>query len=273
MSKRTNHFLNRQITWVMLLLLCLLLSGCSQDIIPDLPSKSTTSVETKDTSDDSEEIQKTVIKETSDSFVGEDQQEEVISSNLETKETEIPQMQTNNKKESLPMNSAEITVSIADSVQEEEPSVMLATEKDCKSVAEQTVHYLNEYRKEHGVNPATVRNDYIPYAEYRSRQLVSHFAHDTKDEREAATAVKAGTYIDPSIYGMDGEPYYSAGVREAIAMAGVAGTVDEVASHLATMIRNSPDHWVYVGGSEYTGIAVGVTYDSGLWYADVAMKN
>lgn len=255
---------------IITLFLAVILSGCTHNTIPDIPVKDPTTAEAIITADDSGDVQKTEIKETQDPFVSENPPKEEIPLTSETQEADA--LQTNEQKDLLPMNSAEITVSIADSVQEEEPSVMLATEKDCKSIAEQTVHYLNEYRKEHGVNPATVRNDYIPYAEYRSRQLVSHFAHDTKDEREAATAVKVGTYIDPSIFGMDGEPYYSAGVREAIAMAGVAGTVDEVASHLATMIRNSPDHWVYVGGSEYTGIAVGVTYDSGLWYVNVAMK-
>ena len=110
-----------------------------------------------------------------------------------------------------------------------------------------------------------------PYAEYRSRQLIRNFAHDTNDERAAATALQYGEYVDPSAYGGSGEPYYRANAGEAIAKAGYVGTVDEVAYRLATLVRNSAEHWCYIGSAEYGYIAVGVTYESGMWYCDIAV--
>lgn len=67
------------------------------------------------------------------------------------------------------------------------------------------------------------------------------------------------------------EVYYTACAGEAIAKAGYAGTVDYVASSLARLIRNSPDHWSYIGSGEYRYIGVGITYERGMWYCDVAL--
>lgn len=142
-----------------------------------------------------------------------------------------------------------------------------ATKSDCKAVADRIVEYINSYRS----TPATKLSGMTAYAEYRSRQLVSNFAHDTNDERAAATALRYGVYVDTALYGMDGEPYFEAPVREAIAKAGYAGTVDEVAEKLALLVKNSSGHWAYVGSSDYPYIAVGVTYESGMWYCDIAM--
>ena len=58
---------------------------------------------------------------------------------------------------------------------------------------------------------------------------------------------------------------------EAIAMAGYVGSVDEVAYKLATLVRNCGEHWCYIGSAEYGYIAVGVTYESGMWYCDIAV--
>ena len=59
--------------------------------------------------------------------------------------------------------------------------------------------------------------------------------------------------------------------REAIAKAGYVVTVDSVAKQLANLVKNSSGHWAYVGSDEYPYIAVGVTYESGMWYCDIAM--
>ena len=67
------------------------------------------------------------------------------------------------------------------------------------------------------------------------------------------------------------EPYYRANANEAIAKAGYVGTVDEVAYKLATLVKNSAEHWCYIGSAEYGYIAVGVTYESGMWYCDIAV--
>lgn len=147
------------------------------------------------------------------------------------------------------------------------PSAPNATAEDVKAVANKVLEYINSYR----ATPATRLEGLTTYAEYRSRQLVSNFSHSTSDERIAATALQYGTYIDPPLYGMTGAPYYESGAREAIAKGGYVGSVDEVAKWLANLVKNSAGHWAYVGSSEYPYIAVGITYDSDMWYCDIAM--
>lgn len=145
-----------------------------------------------------------------------------------------------------------------------EPS---ATTADTKAVADKVLEYINSYRS----SPATKLTGLTGYAEYRSRQLIGNFAHDTADERTAATALKYGSYIDPALYGIEGTPYYTVNAREAIAKAGYTGTVDEVAESLAKLVKNSQSHWKYVCDSAYQYIGVGITYESGMWYCDIAV--
>lgn len=147
------------------------------------------------------------------------------------------------------------------------PTTPNATANDNKAVADKVLEYINGYRS----TPATKLPGLTTYAEYRSRQLIRNFAHDTFDERAAATALQYGTYVDPTLYGIAGEPYYAAGAREAIAKAGYAGSIDYVAKSIADLVKNSAGHWAYVGSSEYSYIAVGVTYESGMWYCDIAV--
>lgn len=142
-----------------------------------------------------------------------------------------------------------------------------ATAADTKAVADKVLEYINSYRS----SPATKLSGLTGYAEYRSRQLIGNFAHDTADERTAATALKYGSYIDPALYGIEGTPYYTVNAREAIAKAGYTGTVDEVAESLAKLVKNSQSHWKYVGDSAYQYIGVGITYESGMWYCDIAV--
>ncbi|MBR6509693.1 MAG: hypothetical protein IKT38_03710 [Clostridia bacterium] len=147
------------------------------------------------------------------------------------------------------------------------PQVVNASAQDSKEIAEKILEYINSYR----TIKAMKLEGLTEYAEYRSRQLIKRFAHNTEDERAAATALQYGEYVDPSLYGMNGEPYYTSCSREAIAKAGYAGTADEIAKRFADLIKNSAKHWAYVGADEYSYIAVGVTYESGMWYCDVAV--
>lgn len=153
----------------------------------------------------------------------------------------------------------------------EEPITIKASASDCAEIANLIIAYINDYRSEEGNCNATKLPGLTEYAEYRSRQLVTNFAHDTIDERAAATALQYGQYIDPELYGMTCEPYYTANAREAIAKTTLSGTADAVAMHIARMARDSADHWSYVGDSEYSFIAVGVTYESGSWYCCIAV--
>lgn len=154
-----------------------------------------------------------------------------------------------------------------------EPEVSKATAADVQAIAAKMVEYLNAYRLEQGSPAATVLPGLTQYAEYRSRQLVSNFAHDTADERAAATALEYGSYVDPALFGMTGDPYYTANAREAIAKTDFGGSVEDVAAYLARMTRNSSSHWSYVGGAGYTYIGVGITYENGVWYCDIAVTS
>ena len=149
------------------------------------------------------------------------------------------------------------------------PTEPRAGKNDTAAVAQRVLEYINQYRS----NPATRLSGLTEYAQYRSRQLVSNFAHSTADQRAAATALRYGEYVDPSVFGGSGQPYYRANAREAIAKAGYAGTIDEVALKLATLVKNSPNHWNYIGDSQYTYIAVGVTYESDMWYCAITVAS
>ena len=173
----------------------------------------------------------------------------------------------------------ETTTSIVESQNTETSSVateseteLKASEKDTEIIAQKIVDYINEYRNNEGVQSANILLGLTEYAEYRSKQLVTNFAHDTFDERAAATALQYGEYIEPSLYGMSGESYYTANAREAIAKTDYGGTVEQVAKYIAKLAYNSKSHWSYVGGEKYNCIAVGVTYNQGRWYCCIAMK-
>lgn len=139
-------------------------------------------------------------------------------------------------------------------------------------IADMIIDCINRLRAESSVPEAVKLTGLTKYAEYRSRQLVENFAHDTADERAAATALRYGMYVDPALYGMSGEPYYTACACEAIVKAGFSGSTEYVAGSIAALVRQSASHWNYVGSVDYCYIAVGVTYKGGLWYADIAMS-
>lgn len=171
---------------------------------------------------------------------------------------------TESSKQKQTESRQEKTETIAES---EKTTVLNAGASDTYAVACKVLEYINQYRSVPAIKLSGLTN----YAQYRSKQLVSNFAHDTNDQRAAATALQYGEYIDPSQFGGSGAPYYRAGAREAIAKAGYNGTVDQVAEKLAKLVRDSSGHWAYIGSSEYKYIAVGVTYQSGMWYCDIAV--
>lgn len=174
-------------------------------------------------------------------------------------ETTKPQTEPTESKTETTQPHAEETV----------PTEPCAGKNDTAAVAQRVLEYINQYRS----SPATRLSGLTEYAQYRSRQLVSNFAHDTADQRAAATALQYGEYVDPGVFGGSGQPYYRANAREAIAKAGYVGTVDEVALKLATLVKNSPNHWNYIGDSQYTYIAVGVTYESDMWYCTITVAS
>lgn len=152
------------------------------------------------------------------------------------------------------------------------PTEHKAGKGDEKAVADKVLEYINQFRQEGGVPAATKLPGLTEYSEYRSRQLVTNFEHDTHDIRAAAAELKYGEYIIPSEWGMTGDPYYEVNAREAIGYNGISGSIDTVAKTLASQFRESSGHWTYVGAdATYSFIAVGITYEKGLWYCCINM--
>lgn len=151
------------------------------------------------------------------------------------------------------------------------PNVPNANAEDCDEIAQRLIEHINNYRVADGVTKAQTLNGLTEYAKFRSKQLVINFAHDTLDERAAATALKYGKYVVPSEFGMDGEPYYTANCAEAIAKAGYIGSVETVSQKLGELVRNSTGHWSYVGSEQYKYIAVGITFEAGMWHCCIAV--
>ena len=137
-----------------------------------------------------------------------------------------------------------------------------ATAADTKAVADRVIYYLNKARADIGSGELKKLPRLTVYAEYRSSQLPSNFAHDISDWFAAAKATGYGRYTEMA----DGSGSYDIGAQEAIAMAGVVGSADKIGQQLAQIIIDSSRHWPYVGSDEMKYTGVGVTCIDDLWY-------
>ena len=137
-----------------------------------------------------------------------------------------------------------------------------ATAADTKAVADRVIYYLNRARVNIGSGELKKLPRLTVYAEYRSSQLPSNFAHDISDWFAAAKATGYGRYTKMP----DGSGSYDIGAQEAIAMAGIVGSADKIGQCLAQIIIESHRHWQYVGSDEMKYTGVGVTCVDDLWY-------
>lgn len=137
-----------------------------------------------------------------------------------------------------------------------------ATAVDTKAVADRVIYYLNKARGDIGSGELKRLPRLTVYAEYRSSQLPSNFAHDISDWFAAAKATGYGRYTEMP----DGSGSYDIGAQEAIAMAGIVGSADKIGQCLAQIIIDSSRHWPYVGSDEMKYTGVGVTCVDDLWY-------
>lgn len=137
-----------------------------------------------------------------------------------------------------------------------------ATAADTKAVADRVIYHLNRARVNIGSGELKRLPRLTGYAEYRSSQLPSNFAHDISDWFAAAKATGYGRYTEMP----DGSGSYDIGAQEAIAMAGIVGSVDKIGQCLAQIIIDSRRHWQYVGSDEMKYTGVGVTCVDDLWY-------
>ena len=140
-----------------------------------------------------------------------------------------------------------------------------ATAADTKAVADRVIYYLNKARGDIGSGELKRLPRLTVYAEYRSSQLPSNFAHDISDWFAAAKATGYGRYTEMP----DGSWSYDIGAQEAIAMAGVVGSADKIGQCLAQIIIESHRHWQYVGSDEMKYTGVGVTCVGDLWYTAI----
>ena len=137
-----------------------------------------------------------------------------------------------------------------------------ATAADTRAVADRVIYHLNRARVNIGSGELKRLPRLTGYAEYRSSQLPSNFAHDISDWFAAAKATGYGRYTEMP----DGSGSYDIGAQEAIAMAGIVGSADKIGQCLAQIIIDSSRHWQYVGSDEMKYTGVGVTCVDDLWY-------
>ena len=153
------------------------------------------------------------------------------------------------------------------------PFVFRADNDDAEAIARLLIEYINDYRAEEGVAPAKIMEQCMVYAKLRSQQMADKGVadHSTADHRAAATQLQYGTYVDPGVYGLPGDPYYFVNAREAVGMDG-GTTVEIVAANFAEGFHNSAPHWSYVGSDPY--IAVGMTMGSnGRWFCCIVTSD
>ena len=140
-----------------------------------------------------------------------------------------------------------------------------ATAADTKAVADRVIYHLNRARVNIGSGELKKLPRLTVYAEYRSSQLPSNFAHDISDWFAAAKATGYGRYTEMP----DGSGSYDIGAQEAIAMAGIVGNADKIGQCLAQIIIESHRHWQYVGSDDMKYTGVGVTCVGDLWYTAI----
>ena len=155
---------------------------------------------------------------------------------------------------------------------------------DERAVAKAVIKWINYYRQQQG-KPAAIEmpGKATQYAQGRSKQLVTNFAHDWEDETALAESMKYGKKTENGVYDPVtdtitdlGTYFYHPDLSSAICPGGVVGcdTADEVGKFIAGLFKNSPGHWSYVGdaGNDgYNYIAVGASCDKWEWYVDVEM--
>ncbi len=269
----------KRIFIIIITLTLALLSGCGNNSKPTISqnTESSTMQETVSTvsSEDapSPDVQNTEIETSSTTST-----EASSTSSVPVKEYK----NTETKPSSSNITSSEAKANVSEETHNTEtsstssvyknPDIDYATAEDTERIADRLIELINEYRTTEGACTTVKLSGLTEYAKYRSRQLVTNFAHDTFDERAAATALKYGKYVDPAIHGMTGEPYYTANAREAIGKTDLGSDAENIAKHFARLVFNSKGHWSYVGGNDYKYIAVGITHDNGKWYCCIAMS-
>lgn len=135
------------------------------------------------------------------------------------------------------------------------------------------VKYINQLRKEEGSPELIPQVGMGNVAQYRSVQLLTNYAHDVKDKREALAYYKYGRYIDMTQYGFDASyNYYEADTQEAIGCFAITEELEERGYRIALGFKNSPAHWSYLGNPENQYVGVGCSKDKDDWYVCIMVS-
>ena len=157
-------------------------------------------------------------------------------------------------------------------------SVKYAGKGDERAVAQAVIKWINYYRVQEGKKAAIeMPGKATQYAQGRSKQLVTNFAHDWEDEKKVLNSMKYGRFVESYEWnGKTIEGYYQTDLSSAIGAIYNFWdeTVDNIGKRFATNCKNSSGHWSYVGdadGDGYNYIAVGITKDGDNWFVDIEM--
>lgn len=156
-----------------------------------------------------------------------------------------------------------------------DPTEPAEIELDPYEVADAVAKYINRFRSEQGAGQLIWLPGLSQVAQYRSRQLVSNYAHDTADIREAYAYYQYGEYIDMTVHGLpESESYYTAYAGEAIGYSHGSGfsDADSAGEALACGFLDSAAHWEYVGSPNNLYIGVGCTKSGSTWYVCVLVS-
>ena len=185
------------------------------------------------------------------------------------------------QKDNISRNTPKDPVSSTES-DEKDSSLNSYNEADSNDetwIEKRVIELFNEYRN----TPLKPLSGLSEYDKLRSVQLVTNFAHDTDDERKAATQLEYGQHIieeeakydfetNTIIYTGNILDYFRVNAREAIGRGGILKrTPEQIALEIAQGFRNSDGHWSYLGSDEYRYIGCGVTIKDGNWYCCVSV--
>lgn len=274
---------------IMLSCLTVFLVGRNKNQVPTEKNEVTLSDNTQEITNKNDDTQTTQPTETAsdtETTVDSTKAEETTAntSGKKPQEQSKPQAQTSSKPQSKPAQSQAQTKPQATTTQPAptEPEKKYVTKADERAIADRVIYYINKFRAEEGRAPAQKLPKLTLVCEYRSRQLVTNFAHDTDDMREANNYYKYGEYVDTTkIPGMEGEkPHYTGaggGGEAIVAVPCDFITVDELAKLMAGSFRSSKGHWNYVGSvrAPYNYIGVGITIhktEAGSSYAECCVQ-
>ena len=157
---------------------------------------------------------------------------------------------------------------------ETEPAVTMPTRPTASEIEPLVAKYLNDHRATVGASSMTVLSGLTEVARFRAEQLITNFSHQS--DPDACTVLQYGEFIDMTELGLDASHnYYQGYDAEACAKGNWSGSAEDIAHRIADGFRNSSGHWRYLGSSEYTYMAVGMTYDShtAKWYCCVCVSS